>query len=511
MNGATPSAGQPARPAPEPSADEPSRGTHSVRRSLLLSFADRYLRLILQIGSTAILARLLSPEDYGVYTIGTVIIGIAGVLRDFGVLTYLIQEKHLTSLIVRTAYGISLLIGSIAAVAIALLSGFIGAFYGNDGVREVLLVLAINFVLMPFGSIVLMLLRREMNFAALLRINVSGMVVNATVAIVLAVLGDSFMSLAWGTLAGSASTCVLAAWMRPHEFSMMPSLKEWRRLLSFGVVASAGILVNEIGIEAPQLIIGRFLGVEALGIYGRADSLLTVFARMVTNAVAPVAVSAFAMQHRAGAEMKGDFLRATTMMTGLAWPFFASVGLVAYPTVRILFGANWDAAVPIVQILSVSGGILSLANLNWFVFQAKGAVRTNLVVQLIVQPVAIVLVATASQFSLALVAMAVVTSSIVSVVVSYHFMNRLIGTNLGEVLAAAGKSLAVTAAASAVPVVVLITVRIDAEHIWLPFMLAFSGAGAGYLLGLASFSHPLFAEFKIMLRSVRFLPTPRKR
>src|SRR6185312_10577481 len=95
---------QPDSPSPVPSKmqSEPSGDRTRIRKSLLLSFTDRYFRMVLRVGSTMILARLLTPQDYGVYTIGLATIGIVSGLRDFGLFSFLIQEKHLTKHIIRS-------------------------------------------------------------------------------------------------------------------------------------------------------------------------------------------------------------------------------------------------------------------------------------------------------------------------------------------------------------------------------------------------------------------------
>jgi O-antigen/teichoic acid export membrane protein len=475
------------------------QGGRTVRRSLVLSFSDRYIRLVLQVTGVAILARLLTPQDYGVFTIGMVVVSMTQALRDFGVISYVMQEKDLTNDRVRTAHGVSLLIGCAAAAIIAGGSGWIADFYANDGVRRVLLVLSGNFLLLPLGSIVLALLRREMNFTALFYINIAASLLNNGVAVALAFLGAGYMSMAWGSLASASGICVLGAMLRPRRYSLLPSLVEWRRIASFGVVASAGILVGEIGQRTPQLVIGRFLGVQALGIYGRASGLVAIFNEVVTTAVAPVAVSAFALQHRSGAGLKHEFLRAVALLTGIALPFFAFVGIMAYPVVHVLYGPTWDEAVPLTRILCVAEAIAVLAALNWYVFQAKGEVRMNLQTQLITQPIAIGLVFIAANFSITVVAYVVVLISLVTIGVSFAFIVRTIRASLIDAVIASAKSLVVTAASAVAPVIVVLTFRIDADHVWLPLVVAAAGAALGWLASAGLFGHELYAELVSVL------------
>lgn len=115
---------QASRSAPAETAAAPAL----VRQSLLLSFAERYTGIILQFVATTILARLLTPADYGVYTIAFVVVNLAQMVRDFGTIGYLYQERNLTETAIRTAFGVSLMIGIGLGAATALSSGAIGRF-----------------------------------------------------------------------------------------------------------------------------------------------------------------------------------------------------------------------------------------------------------------------------------------------------------------------------------------------------------------------------------------------
>jgi O-antigen/teichoic acid export membrane protein len=297
-------------------------GMPSVRKSLFFSFIERYLAFIAQIATTAVLARLLTPADYGVYTIAAVIVSLTQTLRDFGSIGYILQERDLTPARVRTVYGVSLLIGCIAAACVVAASDAIAGFYQNESVRTVLLILSANFVLLPYGSLILVLLRREMRFDTLLKINLVSVLANCAVAIILAALGLRAISLAWGSVTGYAVTCIMGFVTRgTRPYRLSPGLSEWRRVVSFGTIATASVVVSSIGEEAPDLIVGRFLGVDALGLYGRAAGIVAAFNRLVSASVAPVAVSALAMRHRSGTEMRDEFIAATVMITGVAWPF----------------------------------------------------------------------------------------------------------------------------------------------------------------------------------------------
>ncbi len=134
----------------------------TFRISLVWSFLDKYSSLVITTATTIILSRLLTPVDVGIYSISSSLVGFAHMLRDFGIGTYILQEKHLSEIRLRTALGISILVGWTTAAFLALVSWPMGVYYGEAGVGEVTLVLAGNFVLLPFGSIFMVQLRRDM-------------------------------------------------------------------------------------------------------------------------------------------------------------------------------------------------------------------------------------------------------------------------------------------------------------------------------------------------------------
>ena len=130
------------------------RAADPVRASLVLSFTERYLGAMIQLVETAILARLLTPDDYGIYTVGIVFVGMTSILRDFGAVSFLFQEKDLSSSAVQTVHGTSLLISGVIVAVLLLLSGPIAGFYRAEGIRDVLRVLAITVLVAPYLSLI---------------------------------------------------------------------------------------------------------------------------------------------------------------------------------------------------------------------------------------------------------------------------------------------------------------------------------------------------------------------
>ncbi len=474
----------------------------SVRLSLLISLAEKYSVTIINIGSTLIIARLLSPEEIGVYSVGLAFVAIAHTLRDFGVGNYLIQEKELTEERIRTAAGITLLLAWSLALLLALGSGWIAALYDKPEMRAVMLILSLSFVVIPFSSPTLALLRRNMSFKALFQIRIVSAIVHALVAVGLAWQGYSFASLAWASLAGVTTTAVIAAFHRPEKRFIWPSFIEWRRVSAFGGKSSLDALVTQIGMNSIDLIAGRMLGFTAVGIFSRAQGLISMFSREFTSAVIQVALPAFASGHRAGLDLKAPYLKAVATLTLFAWPFYAFLGLMAYPIIRIMFGDQWDAAVPLVRILAAGGMAAALWSLCGQILLGTGKIDELLKAQIFLQATRIVIVFTAATYSITHVAAGQVVFYVLTYFVFHHSLQRLMTISHLEILGATWKSFMVAVTSSLVPVFALFYMNPGPDNLWPPLIVAGCGMGLGWLAGIYLFRHSFGEEIANAYRSV---------
>ena len=150
--------------------------TIGVRRALAFSFAQKYVLAAIHVLSTIVVARLLSPSEIGVFMVANAVVSMTDVFRDFGVSTYLIQAREITVARIRTAFTVTLLLSALLSTLLLILSGGIAAFYHEAGVQQVLYLAAVNFLIVPFAATIMALLRRDMAFDRLVRIQSSPVV-----------------------------------------------------------------------------------------------------------------------------------------------------------------------------------------------------------------------------------------------------------------------------------------------------------------------------------------------
>jgi O-antigen/teichoic acid export membrane protein len=407
------------------------------RQSFLFSFGEKYTLLVLNTAGAMVLARWLTPAEIGVYAIGAVLVGLVQVLRDFGVGSYVIQEKELTEEKLRAALGVSMLIAWPLAGLVLALSQPAACFYHEPRLCTVLELLAMNFLLVPFSAVALPCLRRQMRFGAIFAINLSQCVAQLACSVTLAVLGWGYLSLACGAVAGAVATLAATACCRPRELPWLPAWCGVREILSFGSISTAGTLIDEAGVAAPDLIIGKMAGMAEVGIYGKAMGVINVFNQLVTAAVSPVIFPLYSAHVRDGRDLRQAYLTTVSYMTALAWPFFAGIALFAQPLVRFLYGPQWDAAVPVIRVICLGSAVYSMFSMARYLFVAMGQVKAQARLDALAVPVRVVAVLVAAPFGLYWVGWAVVVGALFRSWLTYCCLRRFTGLDWRD-LATAG-------------------------------------------------------------------------
>lgn len=348
-----------------------------VKRSLLISFLERYAITALQFVSVMVMARLLTPEDIGIYTVGLAIIGIAHMLRDFGIGSYLIQEKELTKEKVSAALGITILLAWSMGVVVYLLAPYAARFYAEASVKDVIHVVALHFLIIPFGAMAPALLKRSMSFGTLMKINLSATLVNVLVGVYLAYHGHGYMSMAWASVASVTASAILAQYYLPDKYRVYPSLKNTKKILGFGSHIVGANLANVLNSSALDLMVGKVLGFSTLGFLSRGQGFVKIYTNVIQKAITPVINSHLSKSYRSGKELDSSYSNTVNYVTLVAWFALGFMGLMSYNLIRILYGDQWDAAIPIASILCVSACIIIPNSLARNLLVSTGDAKTN--------------------------------------------------------------------------------------------------------------------------------------
>lgn len=469
------------------------------KKTIGISFATQYVELGIQFLGVLVLARILSPNDIGTYSVAAFLMTLLHVFRDFGVVQYIIQERELTTEKIRSAMGVAIILALLVASVLLASSGVIAHFYGKPAIQKILMVMSASFAISPFGSLLIAILRREMKLQEIFYVKTVSAISHVTVALTLALHGFGPISLAWANFAGILSFGIMANLVRPKDIPWLPEFRNIRTILSFGGIASIGNAANIAGTNIPDLVIGKVMNMAAVGYFSRATGLVQLFARLITSALLPLVLPYFAQIRREGKDLAAPYMSAVAQLTVLAWPFFSALMLLAYPMIRALYGPQWDASVPIVKLLCVAGAISSISLFAAQVMVASGQVRNSTYSQLLAQPFRVAAVFIASAFGLQFIAMALIGAELLTLAIVSWFLHKTIKVGPIELIRACGKSAVVTLFSSIVPLLVNLLWPESPAHPWPQLSVGIIGALIGWIGSMVLVRHPL-ADHLLPLR-----------
>jgi PST family polysaccharide transporter len=327
-------------------------GRQSVRGGSI-TLLSQAASVSVQLISTIVLARMLSPAEFGIIAMVLAVTSFAGMFRDLGLSSATIQRAELTPVQLSTLYWINVAAGTVLTMIVAALAPLVARFYGRPELVAVTLALSFTFVISSFGSQCEALLTRQMRFGRRAIATLSGSVTTLLVALTMAFHGFSYWALVWGNLAGVLMTSLLLNGLSGWRPQWVVRGAGMRSMLGFGANVTAFNLVNYFARNLDNILIGRFWGADALGLYSRAYQLLMF---PITNLRGPIERVAFPAMSRLQGQSDDYRQYYRQVVFGLA---FLSMPLTTYLffgsdfIVDIVLGPKWSGVVPVFSILAV--------------------------------------------------------------------------------------------------------------------------------------------------------------
>ena len=468
----------------------------AVRKSLFVQLADSYVGLVLQVISAAVIARLLSPTEIGIFAVSAVIFSMASQFRDFGLGEYLIQEKELSNDKIRAAFAANIMVSWAMALLIFASSWKVAGFYRQPGVGEIMRLQAVNFMIVPFGAITMAYFRRELTYKPIFVAGLLSNLVSFTVAIIGAFAGLSYLSMAWSSLAGLLVTVGVSMWFRPAGFPHLPGVKGIMAVIHFSKHAMGIYFFGQIGKSAPEAVIGKVLDMASVAFFSRANGLMDIFNRTVLRAALPICLPYFAKSARAGESTVPGYLKATQLLTGVGWPFFLVIGVLAFSTIRLLYGPQWGDAVALAQILCLVATIELPYWLAKEVIIAVGRIDQANRMQFWVQGLRLISLLLVFPFGLIGVCWGLVGAALAGCWVAHRYLRLAIEIRAIDIVKACTPSAGVAAAAVLPTLLAALWIPQTNQNYWLFLLLGGLTSAIAWLLSLWAFKHGFWDEIK---------------
>jgi O-antigen/teichoic acid export membrane protein len=345
--------------------------------------------VLLRVGALMVLARLLEPKDFGLVGMVTALTGVLNLFRDFGLSTATVQRVNVTEEQISTLFWINVLVGTILGLLAVVIAPVVVVFYHEPRLFGVTAILAIGFMFNAAGVQHSAMLQRQMRFTALATIDIISLMVSNMVGIGMAVGGYGYWALVVMavTLPLVATVCLwlTTAWIpgRPRKQTGI------RSMMRFGSMVTLNSVVMYVAFNFEKILLGRFWGAEAIGIYGRAYQLIDIPTSNLNYAVGGVMFPVLSRLQDDSNRFKTYFLKGYAFVLALTVPVVIVCALFADDLISVLLGPKWTGTAAIFRLLTPTILVLALIHpLVWLLF-STGLVRRSLNLALVIAPLVI--------------------------------------------------------------------------------------------------------------------------
>lgn len=336
------------------------------------------ISFVTNLGSTVILARLLSPLEFGAVAMVSALTGFAGLFRDLGLSAAAVQKENLTNAQQSNLFWLNLAMGVLLTFVVAAASPLVGMFYGRPELTLLCLVSSLNFVIGSLTTQHSASLIRNMQFTRHATATIGGNILGIVVTIIMAFKGFSYWSLVWGGIVGSICTSLMIIRFSPLQIVRPQRGTHIKGMLRFGANVTAFDILNYFSRNTDNILIGRFSGVNALGLYSRAYRLLMFPINAIRGPINAVAFPALSKLQNDPLEFRNYYLKITSVVAWLSMPITAFLSVSSKPIIELLLGKEWLGAAPIFTFLAVAAFIQPSSGLAGSLLISLGRTKTYL-------------------------------------------------------------------------------------------------------------------------------------
>jgi PST family polysaccharide transporter len=339
----------------------------AVRGGAITSIAQ-VIKQLLTMVSTVILARILTPQDYGLVAMVTAVTGFVALFKDMGLSMATIQRPEINHEQVSTLFWLNILISIVVCLITMGLAPPISWYYHEPRLVKITIILACGFL---FGGLTIQhqaLLRRQMRFKALVTMGIVSMALGILAAIIVALMGYGYWALVALHL-GTQIVTALCAWILcPWKPGRPGSIRKVADMLKFGGNLTGFSIINYFSRNLDNFLIGRYYGAQQLGLYAKAYGLLLLPITQVNAPIQSVAVPTLSRLINEPERYRHAYLRILEKLTLIAMPLVSFFIVTSDWVIYVLLGPQWSGAAAIFSFLGIAGLVQPVANTSGWLF-----------------------------------------------------------------------------------------------------------------------------------------------
>jgi len=325
---------------------------HKTAISGVLMVFARLISRVIDLGTMLILARLLTPQDFGLVAIAMTIVLILEATLELPLSQALVRLEKIEESYYDTAFTLALLRGAILCASVAIIAVPFASFYNHPGLVTLIIVLSIAPAARGLLNPRLAAFAKNLNFKYEFMFELVGKVTAFVIGLTTALLTHSYWAIAAGTVAAPLVIAVMSYVMFP--FRPRLTLSHWRVFGDFLGWVSLSQVVLAINWQSDQLLLGKLMPPKQLGMFSLANNLTNIPIMSLFSPLLRPLLSAFTMMRDDKERLKSSYINAATACIAVGVPLLVGQSLVADPMVRLLLGPKWIGAIPMVQWLAIS-------------------------------------------------------------------------------------------------------------------------------------------------------------
>ena len=357
--------------------------TSKTMRGIKWSYASTVTNAVMQIGYTAVMARLLDPKAFGLVAMAGVVLRFGSYFAQMGMGQAIIQKKEVTNEDIRAAFTSSILLSAFFLLLVWILAPFAVLIFDNTEVIPIIRVMAFSFVLTGLSTTSLALIKRNLKFKALAVIEIISYIIGyAGVGVTFAYSGFGVWSLVFASLAQAFISGLLSYLVVRHNLLFLFNWKTYKPLFAFGSRVSVISFFEFIGASLDTLFIGRILGASKLGIYNRAFMLINLPMNYFVISSSRVLFPSISKIQKNKDRLRDIYLSTIKVMGVLLFAICFSMSVAAHQIVIVILGPKWIEAIPILRVLAFAIPFDFLSHFGGITCDATANLNPKLILQI---------------------------------------------------------------------------------------------------------------------------------
>ncbi len=335
----------------------------------------KYSGIAVSLAVTGVLSRILTPDDFGIVTVATVIIAFFAIFSDLGVGPAIIQNRSLSAEDLGGIFTFTIWSGALAAAVFFAAAGPIARYYHSEILRDICRILSVNLFFATVNIVPNALLYKAKRFKFIAVRSLTVQAVCGAAAIGAAFAGAGIYALLINPVFSSIILFFVNFRQYPQHVARTWGLEPVRKIFAFSSFQFLFNVLNYFTRNLDKILVGRYMGLSPLGYYEKSYRLMMLPLQNITHVVTPVMHPVFAEYQNDAARLSADYLKVVRLLAFIGFPLSAFLCASAREITLVIFGPQWEASVPVFRILALSVGVQIVLSTSGSIFQAANSTR----------------------------------------------------------------------------------------------------------------------------------------